>query len=186
MEFNIRKAGAAISFDTIVAFGPNASRPHHQPGSRKLSKTDTVLIDFGVKYKNYCCDITRCFTLGRPDTLYLKAYEAVKLAHDTAIKMLKANVDINKVDAVARKIIADAGLPVYGHGTGHGLGLEVHEAPAVSAQAHGKLKAGQIITIEPGVYIPGKLGIRIEDDVLITKTGSQILTCSCPHNPILL
>jgi Xaa-Pro aminopeptidase len=186
LEFNIRKAGAAISFDTIVAFGANSSRPHHRPGKRKLRQSDTILIDFGTKYQNYCCDVTRCFSIGKPAPLYQKAYKAVKDAQAAAIKKVKAGVRIKKVDDAARKVIADAGLPVYGHGTGHGLGLEVHEGPVVSRNADGKLKAGQIITIEPGVYIPGKLGIRIEDDVLVTKTGCQVLTRSCPYGLALL
>jgi Xaa-Pro aminopeptidase len=187
LNFQIRKLGAINSFDTIVAFGPNASRPHHQPGKRKLKKKDTVLIDFGVKYNGYCCDITRCFAVGRPNAFYKKAYDVVQQAQTTAIKMIKAGVEIDKVDAAARKIIRKNDLPVYGHGTGHGLGLEVHELPVIKPKnknkstSAGKLKAGQVITTEPGVYIRGKLGIRIEDDILVTKTGCQILTRNCPH-----
>jgi Xaa-Pro aminopeptidase len=187
LNLQIRKLGATNSFDTIVAFGPNASCPHHQPSRRKLKKKDTILIDFGVKYKGYCCDITRCFAIGRPSAFYKKVYDAVQQAQTAAIKMIKAGVEISKVDATARKVITDSNLPIYGHGTGHGLGLEVHELPVIKPaypkarpsgrpKSKDKLKAGQIITIEPGVYIPGRLGIRIEDDILITKTGCEILT----------
>jgi Xaa-Pro aminopeptidase len=183
LDFQIRSLGAANSFETIVAFGPNTSRPHHQPTSEKLKKNDTVLIDFGVRFKGYCCDITRCFIVGRPNPFYKKVYDAVQQAQAAAIKMLKPGVAAKKVDAAAREVIRKSGLPVYGHGTGHGLGLEVHEQPVISADSKAKLRPGMIFTIEPAVYIPGKLGIRIEDDCLITKTGCKILTRNCPRRP---
>jgi len=190
LDFQIRKLGAQNSFETIVAFGANASRPHHQPGNKKLKKNDCVLIDFGVRYKGYCCDLTRCFAAGRPSTFYRKVYNAVQEAQVAALKMIKAGVEIRHVDTAAREVIAKHDLPVYGHGTGHGLGLEVHEEPVISADSKGKLQAGMVFTIEPGVYIPGKLGIRIEDDILVTETGSKILTRqkygglthNCPHS----
>jgi len=176
LDFEIRKLGARNSFDTIVAFGPNASRPHHQPSKRKLKKRDTVLIDVGARYKGYCSDITRSLAAGKPTRLFERAYDAVQQAQTAAIKMMKAGAEIQQVDAAAREVIGKHDLPVYGHGTGHGLGLEVHELPVVSDKGVGKLKAGQIITIEPGVYIPGKSGVRIEDDVLVTKSGCRILS----------
>ena len=185
LDFQIRKAEAFNSFETIVAFGPNASRPHHQPSNRKLKKNDTILIDFGVRYKGYCCDLTRCFAVGKVTHFYKKVYNAVKEAQAAALKMVKAGVPIKKVDAAARKAIAGHNLPVYGHGTGHGLGLEIHEEPFLNAESKGKLQAGEIITIEPGVYIPGKLGVRIEDDVLVTQTSCKILTRNCPHRSLL-
>ena len=185
LDLQIRRLGAINSFETIVAFGPNASRPHHQPADRKLKKNDTVLIDFGARYKNYCSDLTRCFVTGRPSTFYKKVYDAVEQAQAAAIKMVRAGVEITKVDSAARQVIAKYDLPVYGHGTGHGLGLEVHEEPVVAAKGKGKLKAGEIITIEPGVYMPGKLGVRIEDDVLVTENGCKILSSDCPHLPLL-
>ena len=185
LDFQIRKLGATNSFDTIVAFGPNASRPHHQPSKKKLKKKDTILIDFGAKYNGYCSDITRCFAVGRPTAFYKKAYDTVQQAQAAAIKMAKARVEIVKVDAAAREAIRKNDLPVYGHGTGHGFGLEIHELPFLKADGKGKLEAGQVITIEPGIYIPGKLGVRIEDDVLVTETGSKILTRNCPHSPLL-
>jgi Xaa-Pro aminopeptidase len=175
LDLQIRRLGARNSFDTIVAFGPNASRPHHQPTKRKLKKNDTILTDFGVRYGNCCCDLTRCFAVGKPTALYKKVYNAVQQAQAAAIRMIRAGVDVKEVDAAARNIIARQDLPVYGHGTGHGLGLEVHEEPVLSRNRKGKLKAGMVCTIEPGVYIPGKLGVRIEDDVLVTQTGCKIL-----------
>jgi len=180
VDFEIRKAGGNNSFETIVAFGPNASRPHHQPTSRKLRKNDTVLIDFGVRLSGYCCDLTRCFSVGIPRGRYDKVYAVVKQAQAAAIRMVKAGVEISQVDTAAREIIKKADLPVYGHGTGHGLGLDVHELPAVSGKVKGKLHAGDVITIEPGVYIPGRLGVRIEDDILVTNDGCIVLTANYP------
>ena len=185
LDFQIRRLGATNSFDTIVAFGPNASRPHHQPGRRKLKSKDTVLLDFGARYKGYCSDITRCFVLGRPSKFYLKVYDVVQQAQAAAMKMVKAGAKVTGVDAAARELIRKSDLPVYGHGTGHGFGLEIHESPFLKAKSSEKLKAGQVITIEPGIYLPGKLGVRIEDDVLVTETGYRILTRSCPHSPLL-
>jgi Xaa-Pro aminopeptidase len=181
LELEIRRLVAKTSFETIVAFGANASRAHHQPGSRKLKKNDTVLIDFGVKYKGYCSDITRCFCVGRGDKFFKKIIDAVEQAQTAAIKSVKAGVKISQVDAAARNVLEESGLPVYGHGTGHGVGIEIHELPFINQKAKGVLKAGQIVTIEPGVYIPGRIGIRIEDDVLVTDSGCKILTHSCPH-----
>jgi Xaa-Pro aminopeptidase len=181
LDFEIRKLGARNSFETIVAFGPNASRPHHQPGKRKLRKRDTVLIDVGAKYKGYCSDITRSFAVGKPKRLFEKAYEAVEQAQAAAIRLIKAGAKLKEVDAAARDVIRKYDLPVYGHGTGHGFGLEIHELPFLKADAKGKLKAGEVLTVEPGIYLPGKLGVRIEDDVLVTETGCKILTRSSPH-----
>jgi Xaa-Pro aminopeptidase len=217
LDFQIRKLGARNGFETIVAFGPNGSKPHHQPGKKKLKKKDAVLIDFGAKYKGYCSDITRCFLCGegilplyrkewrgRPGPVidaragrprhkasprtafYKKVYDVVEQAQAAAIKIIKPGVKLTQVDAAARQVIDKAGLPVYGHGTGHGFGLEIHEDPFLKPDGKGKLKAGQVLTIEPGIYIPGKLGIRIEDDILVTKTGHKILTNKCPHSPLLL
>jgi len=185
LDFQIRKLGATSGFETIVAFGPNASRPHHKPTTKKLKCKDAVLIDFGAKYKGYCSDITRCFVFGSPTRLYKKAYDVVQQAQLAAIKRVKAGVEMVRVDAAAREVIRKSGLPVYGHGTGHGFGLEIHELPFLKPESKGKLKAGQIITVEPGVYIPGKLGVRIEDDILVTPTGCEILTRNCPHAPVL-
>jgi Xaa-Pro aminopeptidase len=176
LDFEIRKLGARNSFETIVAFGANASRPHHQPGRRKLRKNDSILIDFGARYNGYCSDLTRCLTVGKPSPLYKKVYQAVRQAQAAAIEMVKPGVDVLQVDQAARSVIRNARLPVYGHGTGHGLGLEIHEGPVVSKEGKGKLEAGMVLTIEPGVYVPGRLGVRIEDDILVTASGYKILS----------
>ncbi len=181
LDLEMRREGAKVGFETIVAFGPNASRPHHQPSQRKLAETDTILIDFGARYNGYCCDITRSFAFGQPTAAFRRAYTAVEKAQAAAISMAKAGAELVQVDAAARGAIREAGLPVYGHGTGHGFGLEIHEIPFLKEKAKGKLQAGQIITIEPGVYLPGKLGVRIEDDILITDDGCELLTGACPR-----
>jgi Xaa-Pro aminopeptidase len=185
LDLEMRRFGAKTGFETIVAFGPNASRPHHQPSQRKLGQQDTILIDFGARYDGYCCDITRSFAFGQPTTAYRRAYDVVGRAQAAAIRAAKAGVELTEVDAAARNTIRASGLPVYGHGTGHGFGLEIHEIPFLKEEAKGELKAGQIITIEPGIYLPGQLGVRIEDDILITENGSEILTNHCPREVVL-
>lgn len=183
LDLQFRKLGAKNGFETIVAFGPNASRPHHQPGKRKLKKKDSVLIDFGAQYKNYRSDITRCFCIGGATNFYKEVYDVVERAQAAAISIIKDGADMIEVDAAARKVIADSGLPVYGHGSGHGIGLQIHENPFLKPDGRGRLKTGQILTVEPGIYIPGKIGVRIEDDVLVTKAGHEIITRNCPHRP---
>jgi len=185
LDFEMRKLGAENAFETIVAFGPNGSRPHHHPTQRKLKPRDAVLIDFGARYEGYCSDITRSFAFGAPTSAYRAAYAVVEKAQAAAIAAARAGVDMVEVDAAARAVIRDSGLPVDGHGTGHGIGLEIHENPFLKENAQGKLQVGQILTIEPGVYIPDKLGIRIEDDILVTETGCEVITSECPRMPIL-
>jgi Xaa-Pro aminopeptidase len=181
LNYQIRKLGATTGFDTIVAFGPNASRPHHEPGRKILKRNDAVLIDFGARYKGYCCDITRCFAVGKSTAFYKRVFDVVEQAQSAAIELVRAGVETICIDTAAREVIAKNGLPVYEHGTGHGFGLEIHELPFLKAVSTGKLKTGEVITVEPGVYIPGRLGVRIEDDVLVTETGCRILTRKCPH-----
>jgi Xaa-Pro aminopeptidase len=199
LNLNMRRLGGRESFETIVAFGANGSRPHHLSGDRKLKKNDTVLIDFGAKYNGYCCDLTRSFAVidgkivgagfksalmgngwhGQKRSVamrFAKVYNAVLEAQAAAIAKVKDGVSIAEVDSAAREVLKKYKLPIYGHGTGHGLGLEVHEQPVVSAKTKGTLRAGQVITIEPGVYMPGVLGVRIEDDVLVTKDGCKVLS----------
>jgi Xaa-Pro aminopeptidase len=175
LDFEIRKLGGHSGFETIAAFGSNAARPHHRPTDRKLRKNDTILIDFGVRYRGYTCDITRCFTKGKAGSLYKKVYNAVIEAQEAALRIVKAGAQIKDVDTAARMVLKKYKLPVYGHGTGHGIGLEIHEAPSISPKAEGVLQAGEVITIEPAVYLPGKFAVRIEDDILVTNRGIVIL-----------
>ncbi len=176
LDFQIRKRGGRISFETIVAFGPNGSRNHHLPGQRKLRSNDTILIDFGAKVNGYISDITRSFAFGKASRLYEKVYYAVADSERAAIAKIRAGVKLVDIDAEARRVIAEHGLPVYGHGTGHGIGLVIHEAPFISKVSRGTLQAGQVVTVEPGVYLPGKFGVRIEDDILVTETGCKVIS----------
>ncbi|MBC8379215.1 MAG: aminopeptidase P family protein [Planctomycetes bacterium] len=176
-EYRLRAYNAKVSFETIVSFGPNGSRNHHQPGKRKLRKNDTILLDFGANYEGYASDMTRCYAVGKVTPFFRTVYETVARAQRAAIDKVGDGVRLCEVDAAARAVIQEAGLAVYGHGTGHGLGLQVHELPYVTGtDKKGRLKAGQVITIEPGVYLPGKMGVRLEDDVLVTKTGGRVLS----------
>jgi len=182
LDYQFRRLGATPAFETIVAFGPNASRPHHRPTSRRLRSSDTVLIDFGARCHGYCSDITRCFAVGEPGHLFRKAFDVVSRAQAAAIKAARPGAAFTEVDAAARGVIRESGLPVYGHGTGHGLGLDIHENPFLKPDAQGVLEAGHLLTIEPAVYLPGKLGVRLEDDILVTPHGCRIITRNGPHS----
>jgi len=186
LEFELKKFGAAASFETIVAFGSNSAMPHYRPANRRLKKVDTILIDFGAKLNGYCCDLTRCFAVGRVNELYRKVYRTVFAAQAAAIKAVKSGQSPKAIDDAAKKIIKSAKLPVFGHGTGHGLGLDVHELPAVSAVSKDLLQTGNVITMEPAVYLPNKFGIRIEDDMLITEKGCRVLTSSLKNDDVPL
>lgn len=176
-EYKLSEYGARPSFETIAAFGPNGSRNHHQPGPKKLKKNDTILLDFGANFKGYASDTTRCFAVGKVMPLFAKVYETVAVAQQRAIHKIREGVKGCDVDAAAREVIHLAGLAVFGHGLGHGLGLEVHEEPRLSKMdKKSTLRSGHVVTVEPGIYLPGKLGVRLEDDVLVTKTGATILT----------
>lgn len=176
-EFRLSAYGATRGFETIACFGPNGSRNHHQPGSRKLRKNDMILLDFGANYEGYISDTTRCFAFGKPSDHFCHVYQTVACAQKAAIAAVGAGVKVCDVDAAARRVIEQAGLPVYGHGTGHGLGLQVHEIPYMSASdKKTTLQLGQVITIEPGIYLPGRFGVRLEDDVLVTEKGGKVLT----------
>ena len=186
LEFEMKKFGAAPSFETIVAFGSNSAMPHYRPANRRLKKVDTILIDFGAKLNGYCCDLTRCFAVGRVNELYGKVYRAVFAAQAAAIKAVKSGQSPKVIDDIAKKVIKSAKLPAFGHGTGHGLGLDVHELPAVSAVSKDSLQSGNVITVEPAVYLPNKFGIRIEDDVLITEKGCRVLSSLLKNDDVPL
>jgi len=180
IERFIRLRGArGPSFDIIVASGPNSSYPHHITSDRKLKATEAVVIDMGVDVKGYKSDLTRTFFLGKMTSLAQKVYATVRQAQEAAIKELKPNVFRSTVDRAARSVIANAGYAAcFGHNLGHGVGLEIHEAPSISAKSDLTLKPGMVFTIEPGIYLPGKFGVRIEDMVLITENKEEILSGS--------
>lgn len=181
IEYAIRLRGMKSSFDPIVGFGPNGSRNHHQPGDRKLRTNDTILIDFGAKGQGYICDLTRSFAVGKPSARYRKAWRAVHDAQQKGIGMIVPGADTQAIDVAIRKVIADSGFPIFGHGSGHGIGLAVHEGPFLSPIRKGQLQPGQVLTIEPGIYLPGEFGIRIEDDIRVTENGHEVVSRDRRH-----
>ena len=172
------------AFETIVASGPQSALPHARPGSRRLAAGDLVVLDFGGVYDGYCVDLTRTASVGEPAAPARRLHAAVLAAQQAAIAALRPGVRASAVDAAARGVLRERGLAdAFRHGTGHGLGLEVHEAPRIASaarlQAPGAdvaLAAGMVVTIEPGVYLPGVGGVRIEDDLLVTAGGCELLT----------
>jgi Xaa-Pro aminopeptidase len=176
LEHEFRKRGAqGASFDTIVLFGERSSLPHGRPGDRPLQKGDIVLVDCGCVLDGYCSDLTRTFVFGRiPDSRFGEIYEVTRVAQAEALQAARSGVCARVVDAAARTRITDAGYgDNFGHGTGHGVGLEVHEAPRLNAESGAVLKAGMVVTVEPGIYLPGRGGVRIEDLVVITGDGNS-------------
>jgi Xaa-Pro aminopeptidase len=180
-ELALRRAGfSKPAFETIVASGPNSALPHARPGRRVLRDGDGVVLDFGGVYDGYCVDLTRTVQLGPVSGSFRRMFEAVRAAHAGAIASVKPGVAASVVDTAAREALTARGLgEAFVHGTGHGLGLEVHEEPRVTRQGTGRdevLQAGMIFTVEPGAYVPGIGGVRIEDDVLVTAMGCEVLT----------
>ncbi|MCB4791717.1 MAG: aminopeptidase P family protein [Elusimicrobia bacterium] len=165
------------SFPTIVASGPNSSLPHHITSYRKIRRNDVVLLDLGCIYKGYCSDLTRTFYLGKINKSQKDVYGLVKKAKDTALKSIKSGVESSKIDMAARNVIKHGG---YGdnfiHSTGHGVGIEVHEPPRLSSKDKTVLKNGMVVTVEPGIYLKGEFGVRLEDTILVTRKGYKVLT----------
>jgi Xaa-Pro aminopeptidase len=176
------------AFDTIVASGPNAALPHAHPGERKLGENELVVLDFGGVYRSYCSDLTRTVFLGTASERVREVYAAVLEAHDEAIRTVGPGRSRFAIDAAARDVLGGHGLgDAFGHGTGHGLGIDIHEDPKVTrrsgdapvaaeAEPDDAVDVGMVFTIEPGAYLPGWGGVRIEDDVLVTQHGVDVLT----------
>jgi Xaa-Pro aminopeptidase len=178
LEYEMRMLGAqGPSFPTIVAFGPNSSLPHYEPADAVLSENDVVLIDWGAQVDWYTSDLTRVLWPSRPPRELVKINGIVQEAHDRAIDAARPGMTSHELDKVARDVISKAGYGNrFNHALGHGMGLNVHEMPRVGKNTDITLEAGMIITIEPGIYLPGIGGVRIEDDVLITDDGAEVLT----------
>ena len=185
--YRLYKHGAeGPSFDPIVVSGPNTSLPHGVPGERKLEFGDFITMDFGCIYGGYCSDMTRTVALGFVSEEMDKVYKTVLKAQLAGIAVTKAGVAGRDIDGAARKVIADAGYGDYfGHGYGHSLGILIHEAPNANTRNDQPMPAGAVVSAEPGIYLPGKFGVRIEDVTVITETGCEVLTKS-PKNLIIL
>ena len=165
-----------VAFPVIVASGPNAALPHHHPGAPAGEAGETVIVDAGARVDGYCSDCTRTFATGElPDDLR-RAYALCRSAQEQALAAVRAGVAAREPDAVARREIEESGLAEVVHGLGHGVGLEVHELPVLRPEAEGALVARNVVTVEPGVYLPGRGGVRIEDLVVVGEDGSEVLT----------
>lgn len=174
-----QRGGEKESFDTIVASGIRGALPHGKASEKTIKSGELITMDFGVRYKNYCSDITRTVALGTCQELLINIYNLVNFAGKEAIKGAKPGVTLGYLDSTAREIIEKGGYGKYfGHNLGHGLGIQVHEYPAVAPNSDEVLIEGMVITIEPGIYLPGVGGVRIEEDILITKGGGVSLTNS--------
>jgi len=179
LEFEFKKRGAlGSSFSPIALFGSRSSLPHGVPGKRALKDGDIVLLDLGCIVESYCSDLTRTFVFGTiPGNWFEEIYKVTLSAQLAALGAIRPGVSCRDADAVARDIITEAGYGKYfGHGLGHGVGLEIHEAPRLNQHSDTILQPGMAVTVEPGIYIPGQGGVRIEDLVLVTETGCEILT----------
>ena len=178
LEHNLRDAGSeGFPFGTIAASGPRTALPHARAGSRPIAPGDFVLLDFGAVYKGYCADVTRTVVVGRANERQREVYGAVQEANERARALISPGMTGQQADAIARDALTARGFgEAFGHGLGHGLGIEVHEAPRLSRVAEGSLPEGAVVTIEPGVYLPGWGGVRIEDDVHLTAGGAELLT----------
>jgi len=176
----MRRAGAdGLSFETIAAFGENACEPHHDPNHRVLEEGDLIKLDFGALWDGYHADMTRTVAFGEPAAELKKVHDVVRQAQQAGIDAVRAGVSGGDVDRAARAVVEDAG---YGHGfthgLGHGVGLEIHEGPRLAREGEDVLPAGAVVTVEPGVYLPGLGGVRIEDMVEVTEDGCRVLGTS--------
>lgn len=178
LEHQIRKfGGTRCSFDPIVGVGPRGALPHGQPSQATVGQSPFMLIDWGASYQGYASDLTRILVTGKISPKLRRLYNIVLDAQHAAIGKIRPGAPLAEVDRAARGLIADARLGrKFGHGLGHGFGLQIHESPFISPRAEGTLQPGMVVTVEPGVYLPDWGGIRIEDDVLVTPDGSQILS----------
>jgi Xaa-Pro aminopeptidase len=178
LECQFRKQGGdKPAFDTIVASGFRAALPHGSASLKRLQGGETVVIDFGTRFQGYHSDETKTLVMGKPDSKTKKIYEIVRRAQAKALQAIRPGVSPRCIDAAAREVIHKAGFGIYfGHGTGHGVGLAVHEDPAISPHGKGLVEEGMVFTVEPGIYMPGWGGVRLEDMVRVTANGCELLT----------
>lgn len=187
LQYDMLRFGAEkMSFDPIVVSGPNGSLPHGIPSAKQVQQGEFITMDFGCKYGGYCSDMTRTVALGEPTREMRKVYQTVLEAQLAGIAVTKAGVPGKSIDAAARKVIEDAGYGEYfGHGYGHSLGIEIHESPNANTREETLLPVGAVVSAEPGIYLPGKFGVRIEDVTVLTADGCMVLTKS-PKELIIL
>jgi Xaa-Pro aminopeptidase len=178
LEFAMRRRGAsAVSFDPIVASGPNGAKPHARPSDRRIEPGELVVIDFGCIVDGYCSDMTRTVSVGDPGAEARRVWDTVRVSQQAGRDAVAVGVACADVDRASRAVIEDAGWgDAFVHGTGHGVGLDIHEAPRVASTAGGTLAPGHVVTVEPGVYLPGVGGVRIEDTLVVTPSGPVALT----------
>jgi Xaa-Pro aminopeptidase len=171
------RGAEALAFETIMASGPNSAIPHHRPTDRVVEAGDLVKIDFGARVDGYHADCTRTFVVGPPSDWQSEIHAAVQASQAAGVEALRAGVPVAEVDQAARAVLEEAGwLKYFTTGLGHGVGLEIHEDPYVGARTAGKLSAGTTLTVEPGIYLPGRGGVRIEDTVLVEETPRVLTT----------
>lgn len=177
IDYHLRKQGGeAPAFDTIAVSGRNSSKPHGVPSSKKIEAGDFVTMDFGTKVEGYCSDMTRTVAVGNASDEMKKVYETVRSAQSAALAGIRAGIAGKKADALARSVIEEAGFGLFfGHSLGHGVGLEIHEEPRFAASFEGAIPEGAVVSVEPGIYIPGRFGVRIEDLVVVEKDGVKNL-----------
>ncbi len=187
LDATMRRLGAEdVSFDTIVASGPNGAKPHHRPSTRRIAEGDLVVVDFGALVDGYHSDMTRTIAVGQLDATRDRMLGVVLESQDAGVQAVRAGATAASVDAVCREVIDDAGWgEAFLHSTGHGVGLDIHEEPRVSGRSAATLVAGHVVTVEPGVYLPGLGGVRIEDTVLVTEDGCDRLTLT-PKDPAVV
>ncbi|MDD5504526.1 MAG: Xaa-Pro peptidase family protein [Candidatus Omnitrophica bacterium] len=178
VNYYMSRFGADMpSFNTIVLSGPNSSLPHGRPSDRVFEVSDMIMVDFGARAKGYSSDLTRMFFVGKISKSVNTIYNIVKTAQLKAIEKIRPGVKISDIDKAARSYIAGKGFEKYfGHATGHGIGIDVHELPRISSKNNSRLAQGMVFSIEPGIYLPGRFGIRIEDMVMVTGAGCEVLT----------
>jgi Xaa-Pro aminopeptidase len=178
LDFEIRRLGASgNSFETIVASGPNAAKPHHRPSSRRVERDELIVLDFGAMVDGYCSDMTRTVCVGHPTAEMQRVVDVVMASQAAGVAAVRTGVACADIDRACREVIAGAGWAErFVHGTGHGVGLDIHEAPAVAATSSDTLATGHVVTVEPGVYLPGVGGARIEDTVVVTDDGCWPVT----------
>lgn len=178
LEFRMKyRGGESSSFPTIVVSGPRAALPHGKASEKEVKKKETVVIDFGVRFQGYHSDETKTLILGKPSPLQRRIYDLVRRAQEKAIQAIRPGKSVRKIDRAARDVIARAGYgKFFGHGTGHGIGLAVHEPPSISPRGRGVVETGMVFSVEPGIYLPGWGGVRLEDLVLVTESGGEVLT----------